>query len=247
MAWLSVALWLGPLPVDEAILRCELIRHDVRDHIVSEAEVLRPLGALYGLAGRFDTARSMFAESKSRLDEVGLDLNSVLSHHEALTEMLAGNVAFAEERLRAAYEALETTGETSLRSTTAALIARASFTQGRHEDADRFASISAELAQPDDRFTQIMWRGVRARLYALDGALEEAEAVARASVTLAAGTDIVNSHADALTDLAAVLTRADRSDESSRLLVDAFRLYEQKGNVVSARRTRAELDALTAA
>jgi hypothetical protein len=170
-----------------------------------------------------------------------------VSHHEALTEMLAGNVAFAEERLLEGYEALGATGETSYRSTTAAFIARAALLQGHQEDADRFARVSAELAQDDDVFTQVIWRGVRARLLSLDSALDEAEAIARDAVSRAATTDIANVNADALVDLSAVLSTAGHAHESSQILTKALRLYEQKGNVVSARRTRAELDALTTA
>jgi class 3 adenylate cyclase/tetratricopeptide (TPR) repeat protein/DNA-binding winged helix-turn-helix (wHTH) protein len=247
LAWLTAALWLGPLPVDEAIPRCEQVRAEVHGHLVSEAEVLRPLGALHGQAGRFDVARSLFAESRSLMDKLGPNLNSMLSHHEALTEILAGNYAYAEEHLRSGYEELERVGETSFRSTTAALIARATFARERYEDADFFAGVGAELAQGDDVFTQVLWRGVRARLLALDGAVAEAEEIARESVALAATTDIVNSHAEALTDLAAVLTTAGEHDEASRLLTNASRMYEQKGNHVAARGARAQLASLAAA
>ena len=44
--------------------------------------------------------------------------------------------------------------------------------------------------------------------------------------------------ADALVDLAEVLRLVGRKDELKGVLEDALRLYEQKGNVVSAARAR---------
>jgi hypothetical protein len=44
--------------------------------------------------------------------------------------------------------------------------------------------------------------------------------------------------ADALVDLAEVLRLVGRKDEPKDVLEDALRLYERKGNVVSAARAR---------
>ncbi len=247
LAWIASSLWFGPVPVGEAIRRCEEIRVDVSSHLVSQAEVLRPLGALHAFAGRFDVARAYFATSASIFDELGLDLDSVTSHHEAVVEMLAGNHAFAEEHLRAAYDTLEQMGERSFRSTTAAFLAQAAFGQGRFEEAEWATRMSEELAQPDDLLTQILWRGVRAKLLAGRGLGQEAEALAREGVALAAMTDLVNFHADALADLAHVLEAADHRTETSAILAEALQMYEQKGNTVGARRALTRLDALSPA
>ena len=245
LGWVASALWFGPVPVSDAIRRCEEIRADVSGHLVSQAEVLRPLGALHGFAGRFDVARSFFETSSSIFEELGLGLNSVTSHHEAVVEMLAGNHAFAEQHLRAAYDALEAMGERSFRSTTAAFLAQAAFAQGRFEEAEWAANMSEELAQPDDLLTQILWRGVRAKLLAGRGRFDHAETLAREAVALAARTDLINFHADALVDLVAVLEIAENGAETSAILVEALRMYEQKGNTVGAGRVLARLDALS--
>ncbi|HVN61905.1 MAG TPA: BTAD domain-containing putative transcriptional regulator [Gaiellaceae bacterium] len=245
LGWVASALWFGPMPVDEAIRRCEEIRADVSGQLISEAELLRPLGALHGFAGRFDVARSFFAKSASIFDELGLSLNSVTSHHVAVVEMLAGNYALAEEHMRAAYDALDAMGERSFRSTTAAFLAQAAFAQGRFAEAEWAANVSEELAQADDLLTQILWRGVRAKLLAGRGLFEEAEALAREAVAIAARTDLINFHADALTDLAVVLEAADHRAETSAILAEALRRYEAKGNVIGAARARTGLDALS--
>ena len=247
LGWVASSLWFGPVPVTEAIRRCEKIRADVSGHLASQAEILRPLGGLHGFAGRFDVARSFFATSASIFDELGLSLNSVTSHHEAVVEMLAGNHAVAEEQLRTAYEALEEMGERSFRSTTAAFLAQSIFAQGRLAEAEWATDRSEELAQPDDVLTQILWRGVRAKLLAARGAFEEAEALARQAVALAAKTDLVNFHADALTDLAVVLEAGGRRDDISTILAEAVRIYQVKGNVVGSTRAHMRLDALSPA
>ena len=52
-----------------------------------------------------------------------------------------------------------------------------------------------------------------------------------------------NGGADAFMDLAEVLRTAGRENESEPFVAQALELYEQKGNVVAAGRTRRILDA----
>ena len=55
------------------------------------------------------------------------------------------------------------------------------------------------------------------------------ESLAREAVDLAACTDHLEEHADALMTLAEVLRRAGRAAEATPALREALRLYEQKG------------------
>ena len=128
--------------------------------------------------------------------------------------------------------------------TSAAYLAQALLAQGSDEEAERFARLSDELAAADDLLTQMLWRGVEARILAARRRFEEAERLARESVELAESTDFVNHRGDALVDFAIVLRAAGRPDEASAALADAVRLYEQKGNAVAADRARAEVAAL---
>ena len=246
LTWIASSTWFGAMPVDAGIRRCGEIQGLVRGHPSAEAEMLRHLGGLHGLAGRFERARSLFAESNTAFSDLGRELDHVLSHSEAVAEMLAGDFAAAELRLRRGYEAYEAMGEIALRSTTAALLAKAILAQGRHDEADRFIKLSEELAEPDDLTTQILWRDVRAKLLAAHGRFDDAERLAREAVTLAEETDFVNIHADALVDLAAVLESGGRNAEASAIIADAIRLYEEKGSTVSADAARAHLDTLAA-
>jgi hypothetical protein len=66
------------------------------------------------------------------------------------------------------------------------------------------------------------------------------EALAREAVERAASTDDLNLRAGALLDLADILRRKDE-DEANAAMREALELFERKGNVVMAERTRARL------
>jgi hypothetical protein len=60
-------------------------------------------------------------------------------------------------------------------------------------------------------------------------------------VRLVSTTDQLNRQGDALLDLAEVLAAAERLDRAAGAIREAAELYERKGNVVSAARTRSLL------
>jgi hypothetical protein len=65
-------------------------------------------------------------------------------------------------------------------------------------------------------------------------------ALARQAVEIAERTDFLGFHADALSGLAEVDRLGDRPEAATEALASAIRLYERKGNVVAARRARAQ-------
>lgn len=84
-----------------------------------------------------------------------------------------------------------------------------------------------------------MWRSARAHVYAHQGRLEEAVALARKEVLIAARTSDPNAIADGLVDFAEILHRADRPQEAAAAATEALDLYEAKGNLVGAAQARA--------
>ena len=138
--------------------------------------------------GNFELARSMLATSNGVFEELGLTLNAATSQNEALIEMLAGDSAAAEASLRLGFDALTEMGEQAFLSTTAAFLARAVFEQERVDEAEELAQQSARLAATGDLLTQVLWRGVQARVLAARGQLEDAEALAQRG-RLARGAD----------------------------------------------------------
>ena len=85
-------------------------------------------------AASWATARTLAAEANATSPNLGR-LQSAVSHHEALIEMLAERPEAAEQRLREGDQALVETGERSLLATTAAMCAQAVYAQGRYGDA----------------------------------------------------------------------------------------------------------------
>lgn len=239
--WIASSLWFGPTPASIGIRRCKAMLKEVHNSPESDAAILRHLAGLYGMVGQFELARELLATSNAAYAELGFKLDAAMSQNEAVVELLAGNPAAAEESLRTGYRALEEMGERMFRSTTAAFLARAVLEQGRDGEAEEFAEVSAQLAAKGDLLSQILWRGVRARVLARRAQYREAEVLAREAAALAQRTDFVNHRADALMDLAEVLKASLRVDEAVVVASEAFRLYGLKGNNVSAFTTQSWL------
>jgi predicted ATPase/class 3 adenylate cyclase len=244
LTWIASSLWFGPTPAEEGIRRCEAMRAQVRESPEADAAILRHLAGLHAMLGRFELARGLLAASNAAYADLGLTLNAATSQNEAVVELLAGNPVAAEQSLRAGYRALEEMGDRMFLPTTAAFLARALLQQGRDAEAEHFADLSARLAGRDDLLTQILWRGVRARLLARHADIDEAEALARHAVALAAATDFVNQRADTLLDLSYVLEASCGGSEIAAATSEALRLYESKGNAVAAASTRRRLNGL---
>jgi class 3 adenylate cyclase/tetratricopeptide (TPR) repeat protein len=238
MSWIlgtmcRVAL-VGPLPVDQGIRRCLRIRRQHRGEPALEPIVDSMLAVLEAMRGRFARARQHYQRSHVTLDELGLNVQlASFRMYAGWAELLAGHTTVAERQLRMGYEALERMGGQSYLSTTAAFLARAVLAQGRYDEAERLTQVCEDVTLDDDRVTQAMWRGTRARLLAMRGDAG-AEPLARESVELSLQTDCLNMQADALLDLAETLRLLQRRDESMDVVAQAIQLYQAKGNLASA-------------
>jgi class 3 adenylate cyclase/tetratricopeptide (TPR) repeat protein len=235
----------GPLPVDEAVTRCLDAITRAAGHRTLSANVDAMRAYLEAMRGDFETARRLAETSEGTLLELGamVDL-AALRAWTGEIEMLAGNPHGGEEVRRAAYETLERLGERAILSTIAAFLAESLYAQGRDDEALAFALVSADAAGEDDITSQILWRVTAAKAKARRGALPEAEELARQAVGLAEETDCLNLHGDALVGLAEVLAASGRRDEAAALSMQAVRLFEAKGNLVSADARRRRLETL---
>jgi tetratricopeptide (TPR) repeat protein len=241
LCWRASAAVFGPTPVPEAIRRCTAIRDQVRSSPVALAVTLHPLGSLHAMTGDFETARRLIREGNEILGELGR-MQSAVSHHEALVEMLGGRPETAERRLRLGYEKLERMGERGLLATTAAMLAQALYAQGRYDEAGSQCGVSEASAPQEDFVTHVMWRGVRAKLLARAGHFDAATALARDALGLIERTDLLTHHGDALLDLAEVLRLGERRGDADDPAREALALYKRKGNLVSAERARSGLE-----
>ena len=241
LLWLASAALSGPTPAHEGLERCEELLSRFADRPVKAALVLNSLAGLQAMLGRFDEARRSLERARTTLADFGVPWGAK-SHAEALVATLADDHEEAERSLRADYDYFASRGEKAFLSTTAALLARAVEAQGRRYEAYELTEVAERNGASADFATQIVWRGVRARIVAEDGEGETAERLlAREAVTLAEQTDRLNSHGDALVDLATVLGKARRAADERDALEAALALYEQKENLVAAARLRAHL------
>lgn len=233
----STALMFGPTPGSEGIRRAEELRPLATSRL-AELVILATQAVLRAMRGEFDEARSAMTSVEAALEELGLAVMLAAAHPPAVVELLADNPASVEERLRPGIEFLQRKGETGFLSTTAGYLAEALYLQGRLDEAERFAGLARETAAPDDVTSQVDWRRVRAKVLARRGETEGAESLAREAVELAAGTDYIVQHGDALMDLAEVLRLAGRSADAIPAVRQAIELYERKENAVSAGKAR---------
>jgi tetratricopeptide (TPR) repeat protein len=229
----------GPLPVEEGIARCRRFHDEAVDDPFIRGNALVEQGALEAMRGDFPLARQLVAEGLETIAGLGFALRAAMSSQEAFyVEMLAGDLEAAERIARDAVATLERMGERGYLSSAAALLAHALADRGELDEAERFSRTSEDAAAADDAFSQVLWRSARAKIRSRQGALEEAEVLAREAVAVAERTDLLNTHGDTLADLGDVVARADRPAEATAVFEQAAEIFGRKGNLASFERVR---------
>jgi class 3 adenylate cyclase/tetratricopeptide (TPR) repeat protein len=243
---IGTSLFYGDAPLEEFVSHAERVL--VQSGAAGRSWWLQGLrGLAQAMQGDFESARKLIAERIAAQESFGNTFAAKLATADlGVVELLAGDLAAAAEHLARSCEALEEAGQAALLSTTAAQLAEVLYRQGRFEEAEHYTRISEEASPPDDYISQILWRSVRAKAIASEGRLSEGEELAREALALAGDTDHIDVRGDVLMALAEVLRVGERPDEAGALIQEALRLYEQKGNVVSASRARSLLDELRA-
>jgi class 3 adenylate cyclase/tetratricopeptide (TPR) repeat protein len=237
--WFCVAMMLGPMPALDVVTRCEALLADARRDPILEPTVLGVLANAQAMQGRIEKAEELVARWRVAVAELGDSIWLFAIHLGFI--WLADDPVAAERELRPGYEALKRIGEKSHFSSVSGLLARAVCAQGRYDEADRISRESEEAARPNDIHAHILWRTARAQALAERGELETAEKLAREAVAFAAESDFLDSHGDALLELAEVMRLTGRPKEAVGVVREAERLFTLKGNVVSAARAHARL------
>jgi tetratricopeptide (TPR) repeat protein len=208
----------------------------------AEVGVLEALASLEAMRGRFDEARDLHGRGGRTYAELGQKARLArLTAVGTRIELLAGDRAAAERELRAAYAIYEASGERAYLAAVSASLARLLCELGRYDEAGQLAEIAERTAARGDLTTQVRRRAAQAKVLAQRGALDEAEALARAAVTLTDGTEFPDWRADTLLDLSEVLRSAEHTEQANTAIREAVRLYDSKGNLVSADKARALL------
>jgi DNA-binding SARP family transcriptional activator len=241
LVFLAFCELVGPTPVADAAVRIDEIGRQAEGSPAVEATALITGALLEAMRGGFDLARERIARGRAILEELGQGLRAAMAPAAQLghVELLAGDPVAAEAALRPGYEDLDRMGETSFLSTLAVALAEAVYEQGRLGEAERLTEQSEQAASLDDVVSQVGWRSVRAKVVASRGDADEGERLARDAVERTGKTDYLDLQGTALTALAEVLDHAGRRKEAASAAREAARIFERKGNVVSAARARA--------
>jgi class 3 adenylate cyclase/tetratricopeptide (TPR) repeat protein len=241
------SLLFGLVPADEAIRRCEELISQVGGDRRAEAILSGTLSVLHAMRGSFDQARELYTQQRLILEGLGRNVAALTtSINSARVELLAGDPAAAEREARRDFDALGGLDETYFRSTVAGMLARALYEGERFAEAQAVAEEARALTADDDFESQVLWRGVAARLRARAGHADEALELTESQLRLAAETASPVFEADARLGLAEVLVLLGRRDEAEPPLREALRLFEEKGDLVSAARIRLRLESLAA-
>lgn len=232
----------GPTPVPEAIARCAELLAEVETDRRTSAFIRAALAQLTAMSGDIHDGRDLLAESRRQLSELGSHVLAASSSIDAAPiEILSGRLDAAEELLRNDHDALTEMGERYLLPSVDGLLARVLYALDRFDEADALAHSIRDIAMEDDVDAQAIWRSVHAMILARRGDTQDAIRLAVEAIDLRRRSDAPVMLADALTDFSEVLRFSGRDDEVRAVRNEALRLYEAKGDVVSAGRTRAML------
>jgi tetratricopeptide (TPR) repeat protein len=233
LAW---AVRVGATPVPDAIRECEEL---AQWRGTLHPGVLCELAHLRAMAGQFDSASDLISRARGLMTE-RMRLRRPLmfaAQSAAAVAALAGESDDAERELRAALEMALDFRERDQASKIAAGLSRVLSMHGRPQEAERFATTSADYTPRESVAAQALWRAARARVMVALENHDEAERLTRQAVRLVP-VDMSNLRADVLLELAHVLRAAGQGQDAAAPVAEATALYERKGNVVSATQAR---------
>jgi class 3 adenylate cyclase/tetratricopeptide (TPR) repeat protein len=246
-ARLRPAGW-GPMPAPEGVALCEglLAAHDANAALTAQA--LQILALFRAMLGDVEASRRAAADARSLLDEFDFRMHKGLYAGDiGISELIGRDLERAELELRRGHDVLVAMGDIGVRSTVDALLAEVLFLQGKHDEALELADSSRAIAAVDDLDSQPRWRVARARVLSARGEHDEALALLGEAAALVEPLDFLELKGYVHDVLAEALARVDRIDDAARAAERAIAFHEQKGNVVSAARSRSVLDDLSAA
>lgn len=235
---LAQALLHGPTHVGQAVARIERLPEELGLEGALRVPIDTAVAGLLAMDGQIEEARRIYRDAVATSEEFGLRLRRALQAFVgAQIELLAGEPSAAERELRASSMAFAEFGASTSAATHHALLAEVLCVLGRCDEAEAEARGAAAEATDDDLITQVLWRSALARALARRGALSEARERAKQALELSLDMQFPFVQVSAITTAA----EAD-ADDRLRLLEDARRILEAKGNRVEL----ARLDLLAA-
>jgi class 3 adenylate cyclase/tetratricopeptide (TPR) repeat protein len=230
------AVAYGPTPIDEAL---RWLENAQAEDSAFQPFVVLARAMLVGYVGRFDEARSLFAEAVRQVNERGLTTFAAASMQQAWQiETLAGDAVSAEHVARLGCEQLERIGERGYLSTQACQLGEALYALDRYDESEQWALRGLELGDSGDVMTQQLGLQVRSKLLARRGDHSAARSLAEQANDLALATDAPLQQGDAALNLAEVLYLAGKPAQAEAETQRALEHYERKGATAFVARAR---------
>lgn len=229
-----LALALGPMPVDQAIERCEAESELVKRLGRSPIHGWWSLGLLHAQRGEPTLGLDFIdsAETACRDAELWHQL-ALCSFFRSFVYELVEDWASAERQLRSAFEQFDAVADRGVLQIIRGRLARVLVETGKVDEAEEHARWASRAGAVDDLHEQVAWRQGLALVESHQGRHAEAHRFACEAVELAGRSDWLFLHADALEDLARVEGSAGHTRDSCSALDAAIALYERKGILVA--------------
>jgi class 3 adenylate cyclase/tetratricopeptide (TPR) repeat protein len=248
ITWGTMALFMSSLRVRDAIVRCERMLVESPGP-AAEAAVLVFLGCLRALLGDADGARADYRRGEEQLRSLGMRAWAAgVANLTGQAELALGDLVEAERVAKHGYDEHVAMGDpTGYSSTTAAILARALCLQERYEEAERWVEICERTTGESDMVNELLVGGVRARLHAAAGRLEDAREVALRTTDVARGVDHAWLQGETFLDLAEIEALAGRNEEAAAAVRTALSYFETRELEPASVRARARLAELETA
>ena len=242
----TVAAQWGFTPLDlvEAMLEDDLSWARETGSLGVEAKTTLRRAVVRVARGDPAEGEALFARGMSYCSDLGMELWAA-GFVGCWIWGLTDDPGIAETRLRASYDTLAAAGRRNVLSTVATIFAECMLRQQRFDEADGLLDIAAETGAADDFVTQVRLRAGRAKLLARGSDVARAEAIAREGIALAEQTEYIDLRGDSLLALGEVLQLGGRESDGVEAMRAALALWEAKGNVAHAARTRSLLAGLS--
>ena len=235
---ITAALVRGPTPATAGITRAEDIVSEFRGNRVVEAYMSHALAHLRARLGEFEEARVAVDRYRGFLYDTGQVLGYWRSAEVRFdVEMLAGDVQAAAAVAEEAY--VELVERADRWAYLCAFLAQARYALGRSEEAVEVAEIAAASGVAVERALGL---GVLAKVRAREGDAAKAQELIDEAVAIVERTDFLFDRGTVQLDLAEMMRLFGREDDARAALGRALAMFERKGDLVSASRTRALLE-----
>ncbi len=232
---LGVTLLFGPTPAEEVIAALDQMVASSGDDPRVRAEAEQVTCVMHAMCGRFDQARTIGADARQHLSEVGHRLFLAnLAQSTGHVEELAGDLEAAEDEYARSCADLQALGESSYLSTVAGLHARLLARHGKPAPAVAALELASTYGSADDAATQSLVLQTEGLLAAAAGDVHRARAAAAAALQCEPGDQEPDAVGEAYMTAADIEQALGNSPVEHEHLATAQSLFQAKGNVVRA-------------